>query len=390
VVVKLGGKALSEGERAKQLAEKINFELKDGKKVVVIVSAVGDTTDRLLDYSAKACSGEISPKDLDEILAMGERTSARIFTAALKARGVNAKFLDPLNGDWPIITDNNFGNANPIEDRCTSRIRSKIEKMFSENITPVVPGFIGKTKQGEITTLGRGGSDITAFLVGKAIGASEVILVTDVKGILSADPKIVSNSHRIEEISLEKLMNLCDMGEKFLHRKALKFLDGSFKVKITSYEYERLGDEGTVIKGSASKNDASERNVFLAALTIVANTPLAMPEICSAVLDAIIRNGVQVLILSADNDALVLYVNDKDAHKVTEILHSEVLLKGRSKNLSIALKRGIAWTKVSGVEKEKIYDGIIALKTRQERLFGVLTVASNIHFFTENQPLHVR
>jgi aspartate kinase len=384
VVVKLGGKALSEGERARQLAGKINFELKDGRKVVVIVSAVGDTTDRLIDYSAKACNGEISPKDLDEILAMGERTSARIFTAALKAYGVNAKFLDPLDGDWPIITDENFGNANPIEDECISRIRSKIEKMFSENITPVVPGFIGKTKHGEITTLGRGGSDITAFLVGKAIGASEVLLVTDVEGILSADPKIVSNPEKIKEISAEKLMYLCDVGNKFLHRKALKFLDGSFKVRVASYKCERLDHEGTLIKGFADKNSISKRDKLLAALTILIEDASDISEVCSIILQATARNKIAVLMLTADVNALILYVRDKDAQKTARILHSDLLSNGKGKILSIAVKRGIAWTKVSCVEKENIRKEINRnVENLRGKLFSVFTIASNIHVLNE-------
>jgi aspartate kinase len=383
VVVKLGGKALLEGERARQLAEKINFELKDGKRIAVIVSAIGDTTDRLIDYSAKACSRRISPKDLDEILAMGERTSARIFTAALKAHGVNAKFLDPNEGDWPIITDDNFGNANPIEDECISRIRNKIEKMFNENITPVVPGFIGKTKRGEITTLGRGGSDTTAFLVGKAINASEVLLVTDVEGILSADPKIVSNPERIKEISAEKLMHLCDVGNKFLHRKALKFLDGSFRVRITSYKCEQMDNEGTLIKEIANKNNTPIRNGLLAALIILIENASDISEVCSIILQATARYKIPVLMLTADVNALILYVHDEDAQKTARILHSYLLSNGKGKILSIAVKRGIIWKKVPCVEEENIHKEIGMLKTCGEKLFSVFTTASNIHVLTE-------
>jgi aspartate kinase len=383
VVIKFGGKALSEGERTKQLAEKIIFELKNGKQIVVVVSAIGDATDRLIDYSLRVCGERISPRDLDEILAMGERTSARIFTAALKAHGVNAEFLDPSDADWPIITDDNFGNANPIEMECIRRIRAKIEELFNENIVPVIPGFVGKTRRGEITTLGRGGSDTTAFLVGKAIGASEVLLVTDVEGILSADPKIVSNPERIKEISAEKLMHLCDVGNKFLHRKALKFLDGSFKVRITSYKCERLDYEGTLIKGFANKNNTSRRNMLLAALTILTENASDISEVCSIILQATARNKIPVLMLTADVNALILYVHDKDAKKTARILHSDLLSNGKGKILSIAVKRGIAWTKVPCVEEENIPKEIETLKTCGEKLFSVFTIASNIHVLTE-------
>ncbi|MBS7637236.1 hypothetical protein KEJ37_07945 [Candidatus Bathyarchaeota archaeon] len=153
IVFKLGGKSISDGEKAKKLAEKVLFKLKTGKQIAIVVSATGDTTDLLIRYCEKACGGKVSKKDLDEIVAMGERTSARLFAATLKAQGANTKFLDPSDIDWPIITDDNFGDANPLESECLPKIRSKLEQLFNENIIPVMPGFIGKTLRGEITTL---------------------------------------------------------------------------------------------------------------------------------------------------------------------------------------------------------------------------------------------
>lgn len=381
-MVKFGGKSLAEGEKAKQLAEKLLLEL-ERKQMVIVVSAIGNTTDALIDYSNKACGEKISPKDLDEILAMGERTSARLFTAALKAQGINAKFLDPVDKDWPIITDNNFGNANPIKDECIPKIRNKLEKLFNEKTVPVIPGFIGKTSRGEITTLGRGGSDTTAFLVAKAIGASEVIILTDVKGIMSVDPKIVPNSKAIDKIDAEKLMNLCDFGNKFIHRKALKFLDGSFKVKITSYESDKLEKEGTIILGAIREDNASTENTLLACLTIVADKPSNIWKAIPKVFEVITRNRIPVLMFLADTDSLTLYVHDGEVEKAAKILHSNLIsTRKENKVLAIAVKRGISWTKLSGVEIENVYREMENLKNCREKLFGVLTIASNIHFLT--------
>ncbi len=340
VVFKLGGKSISDGEKAKKLAEKVLLELKTGKQIAVVVSAAGDTTDMLIRYCEKACGEKVSKKDLDEILAMGERTSARLFAATLKAQGANTKFLDPSDIDWPIITDDNFGDANPLESECLPKIRSKLEQLFNENVIPLMPGFIGKTLRGEVTTLGRGGSDTTAFLVAKAIGAGEVIIVTDVAGILYADPKIVPNPKIIERIDAEKLANLCDVGAKFIHKKSLKFLDGSFRVKVTSYKSNKL-NEGTIIQGFIHGNDVSRENMAMACITMVAEKSSEIWNILSKALEIIKRNNVAVLALTADPYSLKLYVQDAKAEKAAKILHSKLVSDIRGDFLALAIKRGI-------------------------------------------------
>ncbi|MEM3566582.1 MAG: hypothetical protein QXK18_06900 [Candidatus Bathyarchaeia archaeon] len=383
-MVKFGGKSLSDGEKAKKLAGKVFLELKSGKQIAIVVSAIGNTTDTLIEYSGKACSANVSSKDLDEILAMGERTSARLFTAALKAQGINAKFLDPSDDDWPIITDDNFGNANPIINECIYKIRSKLGQLLNENVVPVIPGFVGKTSRGEITTLGRGGSDTTAFLVARAIGASEVIIVTDVKGIMSADPKIVPNPKVIDKIDAEKLANLCDLGTKFIHRKALKFLDGCFTVKITNYDGEKLNGNGTIVQGTISRTNSSPEKSLLACLTLVVEKSSNIWEVIPNVSKIITQNRIPVLMLLADSDSLTLYVHDEEAEKVARILHSKLMSAGgKNKVLAMAVKRRLLWAKISGAEMGNIYKELEALKTCREKICGVTTIASNIHLLTE-------
>lgn len=375
--------SLSRGEWVGQHVEKIFSELKDGKHVAVVVSAMGNITDILIKYSKRACKDRISPKELDEILSMGERTSARLFTAALKTQGIEARYLDPADDDWPLITDDTYGNANPLVDKCICKIRDKLEPLLNENIVPVIPGFIGKTVRGEVTTLGRGGSDTTAFLVAKAIGADEVVLISNVNGIMSADPKIVPNPKIIKEVSVEKLMNICDFSNKFLHKKALSFLDGSFKVKIASYRNKALHEGGTIIQGAAFKCKVSTEKTPLAAITIITNESSNLSDVVHKVSEIIMKNGILVLMFLADADALILIVPDKDLPKTVKILHSNVLLNKDIKVLSIAVKRGIVWTKVSWVDVESIYKEMEILKLRGEKLFGTFTIASNLHFLTE-------
>ncbi|MBS7637076.1 hypothetical protein KEJ37_07105, partial [Candidatus Bathyarchaeota archaeon] len=215
-----------------------------------------------------------------------------------------------------------------------------LEQLFNENIIPVMPGFIGKTLRGEITTLGRGGSDTTAFLVAKAIGASDVIIVTDVAGILSADPKIVPNPKIIEKIDVEKLAHLCDVGAKFIHKKSLKFLDGSFRVRVASYKSNNL-NEGTIIQCPIHRNDVSRENMPMACITMVAEKSSEIWDILSKALEIIKRNNIAVLALTADPYLLKLYVQDAEAEKAAKILHSKLVSDVRGDFLALAIKRGI-------------------------------------------------
>ncbi len=189
MIAKFGGTSLGSARRISRAAEAVAREYSRGTRVVVVVSAVGRTTDRLLELTGR--KGSIVETDRDDILAMGERTSARIFAASLKSRGIQVRYFDPSDKDWPIITDAKFSKANPLPSACINRIKRYVKPLLGEGIVPVVGGFIGRTRDGRISTLGRGGSDTTALLLAKALGADEVVLVTDATGIMSGDPRLV-------------------------------------------------------------------------------------------------------------------------------------------------------------------------------------------------------
>ena len=167
---------------------------------------MGKTTDVLMTTAKNASNGKLEKKDLDDILSMGERTSIRIFSTALKTNGAESCYFDPIDSNWPIITDSAFQNANPILKDCEKNIRECMLPLMEKGVIPVVAGFLGKTKDGKITTLGRGGSDTTAFILAEALGADEIVLVTDADGIMSGDPKIrlepsATQRNRCEHVS---------------------------------------------------------------------------------------------------------------------------------------------------------------------------------------------
>lgn len=159
IVVKFGGSSLADHEKLLKAAVAVVNEAKKGTQIAVVVSAMGKTTDILMTTAKNTSNGKLEKHDLDDILSMGERTSVRIFAAALKTNGVNACYFDPIDDKWPIITDATFQNANPILAECKKNINQTIQPIIEKNTIPVIAGFLGKTKDGKITTLGRGGSD---------------------------------------------------------------------------------------------------------------------------------------------------------------------------------------------------------------------------------------
>src|SRR3989304_8439542 len=159
IVVKFGGSSLSDRERSAQAANLISKENRKGTKLVVVVSAIGKMTDQLIGL-VNHNSGKAPDKtDLDDVLAMGERTSVRIFATALKAEGLETKYFDPSEEDWPIITDDQFSNANPILELCLQKIREHVVPLLDWGTVPVIAGFIGRSTDGKISKNGRGGRD---------------------------------------------------------------------------------------------------------------------------------------------------------------------------------------------------------------------------------------
>ena len=259
IVVKFGGSSLADHERLLKAVVAVVNEAKKGTQVAVVVSAMGKTTDVLMTTAKNASNGKLEKKDLDDILSMGERTSIRIFAAALKTNGAESCYFDPIDNNWPIITDSAFQNANPILKDCEKNIRECILPIMEKGIIPVVAGFLGKTKDGKITTLGRGGSDTTAFILAEALNADEIVLVTDADGIMSGDPKIVSNPERLKEIDVNTLVGLADSGAKFIHSKALKYKPKNINVRVINHAHGNLTEEGTVITGALAVNTSSNQ-----------------------------------------------------------------------------------------------------------------------------------
>ncbi len=383
LIVKFGGSSLSNPKRINLAVESVAREYARGNRVVVVVSAVGNTTDQLLQLTNGGA--ELVETDRDDILAMGERTSARIFAASLKSRGIQARYYDPSDRDWPIITDDNFLNANPLKIQCVQRIRRYLKPVLGDGVVPVIGGFIGRTRDGRISTLGRGGSDTTALLLAMALEADEVVLVTNVPGVLSADPALVRNARVLPRIDMKTLTGIADTGTKFIHRKALRFKDPNIDIRVISNTNGKLDSRGTLVTGvSIPELEVTVNNPHpVASVTIIGTGLPHQPALVQKISKLAGRNLVAV---SQDKDSAILYVKqtEKLQQQIAK-LHDAVL--NDPHGIALAARTGMALITVRSIGLEE-RPGVVArisdaLRSANINMFGVLTITSSVLVFVD-------
>ncbi|MEM2884627.1 MAG: hypothetical protein QXF24_00895 [Thermoproteota archaeon] len=389
VVVKFGGASLASPSLISKAARSVVDVAKSGKKIVVVVSAMGKTTDDLLSTTKEAASGALSPSHLDEILSMGERTSARIFSASLNSLGLKSAFLDPSDPAWPIVTNGDHGAAEPILEVCEKKVPEALMPLIEGGVTPVLPGFVGRSLDGEVTTLGRGGSDLTAFLVAGVLGSRTVVLVTSVGGIMTADPKLVRSARKHGQLSAEELASLADSGVKFIHKASLRYLREGTRVKITSYLDEDLESEGTWVQGSLPSLVVEGRPEPVTAVVLAGR---GMPSVRKALncLASFSSSGEIKLIGSIVNsNSIVAYVENGVDGDVLERLHGSFIEEETA--LGVAVRSDLGCVVVKGAElSERL--GILGkvsqpLASDGINIHGVLTLGSNFTIFVNRDSV---
>ncbi len=301
IVMKFGGTSVGSAERIETLFEIVKERLH--KKLIIVVSALNGVTDSLIRLALEASSGnynsssirerhesviselglnpniikeeleeleivlkgisylkELNAKTLDLVMSFGERLSAKIIANYFNDRGIKAKAFNSY--DIGLITNSNFGNAEVLEESY-----SNLANFFSKvDVLPIVTGFIAKDKKGKITTLGRGGSDYTATIIGSAVNAEEVQIWTDVDGIMTADPKLCPKARSLDEVDYDEASELAFLGSKVLHPKTiipvkskeipvrvLNTFNLKFKGTLIKEEVNRYGEVISVVKKSRMK-----------------------------------------------------------------------------------------------------------------------------------------
>jgi len=241
VVQKYGGSSVGSAERIKRVAERIVATRKDGNEVVVVVSAMGDTTDHLMDL-AQQVSPAPPPRELDMLLTSGERISNALVAMAISTLGAQARSF--TGSQAGVITDSAHGRARII-DVTPGRIRAALDKGH----IALVAGFQGVSQDTkDITTLGRGGSDTTAVALAAALDADVCEIYTDVDGVFTADPRIVPNAAKLDTITYEEMLEMAASGAKVLMLRCVEYARRyGVPVHVRS-SYSDL--DGTIVQGS--------------------------------------------------------------------------------------------------------------------------------------------
>lgn len=214
IVQKYGGSSVATAERILAVARRIAATRESGNQVVVVVSAMGKTTDELIRLASQV-SPEPDERELDLLLSTGETVSCTLVAMALRGMGHTAISLNA--GQAGIHTDSLYGRA-----RITSVDTKRLRRELDEGKIVIVTGFQGVTDQWDVTTLGRGGSDTTAVALAAALRADRCDIYTDVDGVYTADPRLVPQARKLDEISYEEMLEMAQLGSKVMHPRAVE------------------------------------------------------------------------------------------------------------------------------------------------------------------------
>jgi aspartate kinase len=273
-------------------------------------------------YRGTALLRELTPRALDAISSAGERLSARLLASALCELGLRGVAVDATE---LIVTDNRFGQAEPLMGLTGERANARLSSLIEAGAIPVVTGFIGATTEGTLTTLGRGGSDYSATILGAALEAEAVIIWTDVDGVLTADPRLVPEARTLREISYNEAAELAYFGARVLHPKTLRpVVAARIPVWIrNSFAPERRGTKITATGHPTARGvKAITAITDVSLITVGGRAIVGVPGIAAKTFAATasVRANVLLISQSSSGDDICLIVNAGDAGPTIEAL----------------------------------------------------------------------
>ncbi len=327
IVQKYGGTSVSDPERIRNLAKRVaRFKAQD-HQIVVVVSAMAGETNRLISL-AKEISSSPSPRELDVIVSTGEQVTIGMTSLALIELGLKAKSY--TGSQVKILTDEAHGKARIIDID-----ESSIKKDLDDDHVIVVAGFQGCDVKGNITTLGRGGSDTTGVALAAALNADECQIYTDVDGVYTTDPRVVPEARRLQQITFEEMLELASQGSKVLQTRSVEFA-GKYKVKLrvlSSFEDE---GEGTLITFEEDSKDENMEEPLISGIAFnrdeakvtvrgVPDTPGIAYQILGPIADANI--DVDMIIQNQSDDGstdFTFTVHKNEMEAALDIIRSKV------------------------------------------------------------------
>lgn len=356
IVMKFGGGALKDASGVEQVANVTKAYVDKGHEIILTVSALGGVTDSLIEMTHRVAGfkknwidsamdalaathigairaipdekiaqraiktvrnqlddlenlvrgmthvGELTPRSRDLLLSYGERLSTPIMASAIEAKGIKTKPL--TGGEAGILTDENFGSAEPLMNVTSMQAKQILEPMLTEKVMPVISGFTGITQQGVMTTLGRGGSDYTAAIIGLSLNANELWFWKDVPGIMTADPLLCKNARLISKIAFDEAIEIAHFGARVIHPRALEVgLESDLTYRIKNVWAPE--NEGTLVVRSADPKESE--GATIRAISIIDKVHLinisgarlvGTPGVAARVLDLLAGAGIDVLMIS--------------------------------------------------------------------------------------------
>ena len=318
IVKKFGGTSVADIERIESVADNIELEIQRGNKVTVVLSAMGNSTDELIDM-AKEISPDPDLREYDALISTGEQISVALLALALLKRGIKGKSYTAYQ--LGIKTNSTHSRARILDVEV-----SKITSELNQGIVPVITGFQGMNENGDITTLGRGGSDTTGVALAVALNADECQIYTDVDGIFTTDPRVCSKARLLKEVSFEEMLELSSSGAKVLQLRSVEYAS-KFNLPIRVLSSFNEGD-GTLVQ---EEKNIMERPIVSGISSIDTEAKLTIrgvpdvPGIAAKILSPISEAGIEVDVIvqniSADNCTDFTFTVDKgDAENAKEIL----------------------------------------------------------------------
>ena len=310
---------------AKQLIKKSDVQKKLLKKLDQ------DFSELLALIDGMVLLGEVTSRSMDYLISFGERLSIKLVSSALDDLG---KKSIPLTGkEIGIVTDSNFGESKPLMDTTRLRTSKIVDALFSKKTIPVVGGFAGADQHGHITTFGRGGSDYSATIIGSSIKADEIWLMSDVDGLMTADPKIVKNTKLLKEVSYVEAIEMALFGAKQIHPRTFEpLLTKKIPMKIRNSF--NVKNEGTLVSSSPSKIVKNTvkcvsyvKNNGL--IDIRGGSMVGNPGTAAKIFETLAKAGINVMMISQNpsESSITIVVKNTDLDKATSSLEMELLGK---------------------------------------------------------------
>ncbi|MEE9317366.1 MAG: aspartate kinase [Rhodospirillales bacterium] len=297
IVQKFGGTSVADMARIKAAAETVKRELDRGSQVAVVLSAMAGVTDQLVGYAAEAGGAHYSP-EYDAVLSTGEQVTAGLLALTLEEMGIPARSW--LGWQLPIRTDGVHGKA-----RIEKIDVEALEQSLSNGEVPVIAGFQGLGPENRITTLGRGGTDTSAVALAAALGAERCDIYTDVDGVYTADPRIVTQARKLEKITYEEMLEMASLGAKVLQTRAVELaMKAGQRLQVRSSYSDVPGtlvvDEDEIVEHEMVSGIAYSRDEAKITLVRVADKPGIAAAIFGPLADASINVDMIVQNVSAD------------------------------------------------------------------------------------------